>query len=180
MFDITPRLASSEILLRPIAEADFNGLFECARDKRVWAGHPSTQRYKERNFEQWFSGALNGQALTIIDNKTDRIIGSTRFYYNSVPEGAIAIGYTFLSYSYWGGRTNYQVKSLMFDYAFKKHSSVWMHISPSNIRSQKATLKLGAKHISDEEICLGDTLTLWQCYQLTNHRWLEIKGSRFT
>lgn len=173
MFDLTPDLSNDVILLRPLVKKDFDGLFTCAGDKRVWAGHPNNDRYQRKEFTKWFCRALDdGNALTVIDSKTAQIIGSTRFYYDATPSNGIAIGYTFLSYAYWGGGANYQLKGLMLDYAFQTYSSVWLHISPLNIRSQKATLKLGAQHIKDEVVSLGgNRQALYKFYKISRDSW---------
>jgi len=108
MLSLTPNLQNKEISIRPLVQTDFDGLFACGGNKEVWAGHPNSDRYKRKNFEKWFLDAINsGSGLTVIDNKTEKIIGSTRFYFEATSNDAIAIGFTFLACEYWGGETNY-------------------------------------------------------------------------
>ena len=180
MFNLTPNLSNEYVLVRPLLQKDFEGLYACGGDKRIWAGHPNTNRYQRKEFEQWFANAVESKsALTVIDNRTTKIIGSTRFYFEAIPNNCVAVGYTFLSYEYWGGKTNYQLKSLMFDYAFIYYTSIWVHIAPLNIRSQKAILKLGAEHVKDEVVSLGKGKpACYQFYKIDRGQWLKIKSER--
>ena len=178
MFELTPDLKNETISLRPLIQMDFEGLYACGGDERVWAGHPNINRYQREEFEQWFVNAVKSKsALTVIDNRTAKIIGSARFYFEAIPSDCVAVGYTFLSYEYWGGKTNHQLKSLMFDYAFAYYPSIWFHIAPSNIRSQKAILKLGAEHVKDEVVSLGNGKpACYQFYEISRRQWLKVKS----
>lgn len=42
-----------------------------------------------------------------------------------------------------------------------RHPAVWFHIDPSNIRSRKATAKLGAKHVYDAALNLSGNPASW-------------------
>jgi RimJ/RimL family protein N-acetyltransferase len=57
----------------------------------------------------------------------------------------VAIGFTFLVRSHWGGAANAELKGLMLDHAFRWARTVWFHVAASNVRSQKAMEKIGAK-----------------------------------
>ncbi len=173
MFDKQPQLTGKTILLRPLVKNDLEGLFICGGDERVWAGHPSPERYKRENFEKWFSTAFeSNSALTIVECGTNKIIGSTRYYFDETPRDEISIGYTFLAHRCWGGVVNSELKSIMLKHAFKSFGAVWFHVSPLNIRSQKAMLKIGANHIKDEIVSLGGSdPTLWKFYKINRQDW---------
>jgi RimJ/RimL family protein N-acetyltransferase len=94
----------------------------------------------------FFEGALeSGGAFVIIDAQTQQIIGSTRFHGYDPEKSEIEIGWTFLARKYWGGRYNAEIKQLMLTHAFQYVESVVFFVGESNIRSQKATEKIGAK-----------------------------------
>ena len=173
MFSQAPKLDSDNLLLRPMTPNDFEGLFACAGDKNVWAGHPSPNRYKKDQFKTWFSDAIdNGNALTIVRKKTGEIIGSTRFYFEESNSDSVSIGYTFIAHKYWGGDVNSELKATMLNYAFKHFSSVWFHVSPINVRSQKAVLKLGAKFIGSKHASLlGGEPIDWYFYKIEKKDW---------
>jgi RimJ/RimL family protein N-acetyltransferase len=85
----------------------------------------------------------SGGAFVVVD-KTQRIIGSTRFYGYDPAKSEIEIGWTFLARRYWGGRYNREMKKLLLVHAFKFVESVVFFVGEKNIRSQKAMEKIGA------------------------------------
>ncbi len=171
-FDSQPRLSGETLSLLPLQHDDFGGLYAAASDPETWAGHPATDRYKGDVFSKYFDFLLNnGGTLVILDNQLNRIIGCSRYYVApDIPDG-ISIGFTFLHHDYWGGPTNKELKKLMLAHAFKTFSEVWFHIDASNIRSQKATAKLGAKHIYDATIGISGAPGNWMCFSLGKDDW---------
>lgn len=143
-------LKDAIIKLIPLAETDFDKLFEVASDPLIWEQHPSNDRYQKDVFQLFFKDAIASKSgFLIIDNATDSIIGSTR-YYNYNPENqSIAIGFTFLARKFWGGIHNKSAKKLLIDYAFQKVDTIFFHIGSTNFRSQIATAKIGAKKIRE-------------------------------
>lgn len=177
-FNFQPDLLGENITLRPLRESDFDGLFSCASDKKIWEGHPSKNRYKESEFKKWFSSAIESDAaIVILDKKQNKIIGSSRFYIEASTPNEISIGYTFISRQYWGGKTNYEVKKLMLDYAFNYFNVVWFHISPSNIRSQKATQKIGSVFVCQKNSDLSGKSEPWLFYKMEKEVWHNLVAS---
>jgi N-acetyltransferase len=144
-FDLQPNLKGDLIELRPLTLEDWGDLFAVASDPLIWEQHPESDRYKEDVFKIFLSDALeSGGAFVIIDRKNQQIIGSTRFYGYDPEKSEIEIGWTFLARKYWGGRFNRELKQLMLDHAFKFVENVIFYVGENNIRSQKATEKIGA------------------------------------
>jgi RimJ/RimL family protein N-acetyltransferase len=144
-FDLQPHLKGKLIELRPIAPEDWNDLFAVASDPLIWEQHPESDRYKEDVFKVFFKDALeSGGAFVVIDTKNKRIIGSTRFHGYDPEKSEVEIGWTFLARKYWGGRYNREMKQLMLAHAFQFVENVLFYIGENNIRSQKATEKIGA------------------------------------
>ena len=144
-FDLQPRLKGELIELRPIAPNDWDDLFAVASDPLIWEQHPESDRYKEEVFKIFFKGALvSGGAFVVVDIKTQRIIGSTRFHGYDPEKSEIEIGWTFLARKYWGGRYNAEIKQLMLAHAFKFVENVIFFVGENNIRSQRATENIGA------------------------------------
>ncbi len=143
-FDLQPNLKGELIELRPLRPEDWNDLFAVASDPLIWEQHPESDRYKEEIFKVFFREALEcGGAFVIVDTTSQQIIGSTRFYGYDPEKSEIEIGWTFLARKYWGGRYNRELKQLMLDHAFKFVESVVLLVGENNIRSQKATEKIG-------------------------------------
>ena len=144
-FDLQPHLKGELIELRPLTPNDWDELFAVASDSLIWEQHPERDRYKEDVFRIFFKEALeSGGAFVIIDRKTQRIIGSTRFYGYDPEKSEIEIGWTFLARKYWGGRYNAEMKRLLLNHAFKFVESVVFFVGEDNVRSQKAMEKVGA------------------------------------
>jgi RimJ/RimL family protein N-acetyltransferase len=145
-FDLQPHLKGELTELRPLKREDWDGLFGVASDPLIWEQHPESDRYKEEVFKNFFESALeSGGAFVVIDPKTQQIIGSTRFHGYEPEKSEIEIGWTFLARKYWGGRYNREMKQLMLDHAFKFVENVVFFVGENNIRSQRATEKIGAR-----------------------------------
>jgi RimJ/RimL family protein N-acetyltransferase len=144
-FDLQPHLKGELIELRPLTPNDWDELFAVASDSLLWEQHPEPDRYKENVFRIFLKDALeSGGAFVIIDRKTQRIIGSTRFYGYDPDKSEIEIGWTFLARKYWGGRYNAEMKRLLLNHAFRFVESVVFFVGEDNVRSQKAMEKVGA------------------------------------
>ena len=144
-FDLQPHLKGELIELRPLTPEDWDDLFAVASDPLIWEQHPESDRYKEDVFKIFFREALeSGGAFVVIDKKSQRIIGSTRFYGYHPKKSEIEIGWTFLARKYWGGHYNREMKQLILAHAFKFVENVVFFVGQNNFRSQKAMEKIGA------------------------------------
>jgi RimJ/RimL family protein N-acetyltransferase len=140
-----PTLRGATVVLRPIAEDDFDALHSAANDPLIWEQHSERNRHERAVFERFFRDAMGcGGGLVIAEREGGRIIGSSR-YYDWKPNASVVIGYTFLERAHWGGRTNREVKSLMLAHAFAHVATAWFHVSPGNVRSQRALERIGAR-----------------------------------
>jgi RimJ/RimL family protein N-acetyltransferase len=147
-FELQPFLEGELVLLRPLSRNDFSSLYQVASDPLIWEQHPHKERYQRDVFESFFEKAIESKgALTVLNKTTHQIIGSSRFYELDSFKKQIAIGFTFLSRDHWGHVYNKEMKHLMLNHAFKFVESVLFHIGDTNLRSQKAIEKIGAKLI---------------------------------
>jgi RimJ/RimL family protein N-acetyltransferase len=149
--NLQPALLEDDLVkIVPLKENDFDILFVVASDPLIWEQHPTKDRYKKEVFQVYFDSAVSsGSAFLLLEKATSELMGSTRYYDYHPEQSRIAIGYTFLARKFWGGEYNRAVKKLLLDYAFEFVDSVIFHIGPTNIRSQKAILKIGAKKIGE-------------------------------
>lgn len=173
MFDDQPVLTGPNLHLRPLVKNDFDALHAAAADPRTWEGHPAKDRYKEEVFRSYFDFLLDaGGVLIAEDRNNNTVIGCSRYYVSPDVPDTISIGFTFLNSGYWGGETNRELKALMLGHAFQSFDEVWFHIDPTNIRSQRATAKLGAECIADRELDLAGNPAQWKCWRLKKKDWL--------
>jgi RimJ/RimL family protein N-acetyltransferase len=160
-FDLQPILTGNLINLRPLTREDFEPLFAVASDPLIWEQHPEKDRYTREVFQNYFDGAMESKgAFVIIDRKSDRIIGSSRYCNLDEAKSEVEIGWTFLERTFWGGTYNRELKSLMLGHAFRFVDRVLFVVGENNIRSQKALEKIGAKFLKKAQLPASDgTLT---------------------
>lgn len=153
-FNIQPiDLKNETIQLIPLQKIDFEELYKVASDPLVWEQHPNKLRYQKNVFHNYFEGALLSKGAFIIrENKTNEVIGSSRYYDFNEKENSILIGYTFIGRNFWGKGYNPAIKKLMLDYAFQFVDKVYFHVGALNIRSQKAIEKIGAVKVAEVEV----------------------------
>ena len=119
-FNTQPTLTEGDLIVRPMAAADRDGLAAAAADPLIWAGHPVKDRHKREVFDPYFDFLLDsGSAMTFVERASGRIIGCSRFYIAPDAPEAVSIGFTFLARDHWGGETNRIVKRLMLNHIFE-------------------------------------------------------------
>lgn len=165
-----PTLVNELVQIVPLKESDFDELFFIASDELLWEQHPEKNRYKKEVFQDFFDAAIASEsAFKIIDVKTGKTIGSTRFYDFNENEKSVAIGYTFIDRKYWATPYNRALKDLMINYAFQSIENIVFHVGDTNFRSQKAVEKLGA--IRTETISNKETGKTNFIFTLTKNNW---------
>ena len=150
-FDLQPTLIGKLIELRPLKRNDFDELFRAASDPLIWEQHPESDRHTLDVFRKYFDGAIESHgAFAIIERKTKRMIGSSRYWDFKPVEREIEIGWTFLEREFWGGKYNRELKQLMLSHAFRFVDRVVFVVGENNFRSQKALEKIGATFLKKE------------------------------
>lgn len=170
-------LRSDILTLRPMRVEDRVALQEAASDPKIWAGHPTTNRYEPEVFGAYFDALLVAGGTLVARDVLGQAIGMSRYYASAdAPEG-IGIGFTFLTRAHWGGAMNFEMKRLMLRHLFATVNEAWFHIAPTNVRSQKATAKLGAERMDDGVLDLGTGPAEWARMRLTRAKWAEVCAS---
>jgi N-acetyltransferase len=143
-FDLQPTLRGELLELRPLCQDDFDALYAAASDPRIWEQHPESNRHKRDVFQRYFDGAIeSGGAFAVVDRRTGRIIGSSRYHGYDEAASEIEIGWTFLERAYWGGSYNREMKRLMVAHALTFVKRVVFMVGLTNARSQRAMEKIG-------------------------------------
>ena len=160
MPDLQPTLRGERVTLRPIRadglSSDLDAMHAAASDPEVWVQHSEKNRHERAVFERFFKGAVeSGGGLVVVDNATGAVIGSSRYYDWNPADESVVIGYTYLARAYWGGAVNGEVKRLMIAHAFGFARTVWFHVSPGNVRSQRALERIGARLDRREMVPVG-------------------------
>lgn len=123
-----------------------------------------------------------GLAFAVIDKKSDKIIGTSR-YTNATPEyKRLEIGYTWYTKSYQKSFVNTECKLLLLTYAFEVLETVAVELRTNwyNFESRKAIARLGAKqdgvlrnHQINPDGSLRDTVV----FSIINSEWKACKRS---
>lgn len=151
--DRQPTLDGETLLLRPLMEADREGLYAVASDKELWALHPAHDRWQRPVFDKLFDEALaNGGALAVMDRETGRIVGSSQYRPSAGEPGAMEIGWTFLERAKWGGATNRELKRLMLAHALAHVERCVFRVGADNHRSRGAMVKIGGRLLERTEL----------------------------
>ena len=155
--DLQPTLKGQWVTLRPLLRSDFEALYAAASDPLIWEQHPEPNRYQRPVFETYFNSGIECRgAFAILDSKTGKIIGSTRFYSHDTELKEVVIGYTFIERAYWGKKHNPEMKKMLLEHAFQKADRVLFYIGEKNTRSRKAIESIGAVLIDRSERTLPD------------------------
>ncbi len=150
-FDHQPVLTGRLVIVRPLRPEDCEDLYAVAADPLIWEQHPVKTRHERQEFLRFFRESLaSGGALAVIDAKTRRLIGSSRFHGWDECRKEIEIGWTFLARSHWGGAYNRELKQLMLAHAFRFVDRVVFFVGLENVRSQRAIQKIGAVRVGEQ------------------------------
>ena len=168
-FDFAPTLRGDLLWLRPLREDDYDALYAVASDPLIWEQHPSSDRYNDEVFREFFREAMEGgTAFAAVASGDGKIIGSSRYYDYNPDARDIEIGWSFLARSHWGGAFNREMKRLMLRHAFHFVDSVVFMVGPDNLRSQKAVLKIGGvQEASRRRAGSGPDGLLYHVYRVT-------------
>ena len=175
-----PELIGSQLRLRPLRDDDFDALHAAASDPLIWDQHPDPLRWQRERFTRdFFEGAVQSEgAFVAIDRSDDSVVGSSRYYDWNAAQREVAIGYTFLTRSHWGGRYNAEMKRLMLDHAFRWAERIWLHVGEGNLRSRKAVEKLGAKLIDDRPVPVNGIDLPYCYYRIDRTAWEQGRAER--
>ena len=156
--DWQPTLLGERVALRPMAADDLDPLHAAASDPLIWAQHSVRDRHERAVFQRYFEGGMAcGGGLVASDPGTGRTIGASRYYGWDPANRSVIIGYTFLVRELWGTGVNREMKQLMLGHAFRWASTVWFHVSPENIPSQRALEGMGARLHARQDIDVDGT-----------------------
>jgi RimJ/RimL family protein N-acetyltransferase len=172
-------LQRGALRIEPIADADIPALVTLAETNRQELMYMSgTQRL------DWYREGLvaqrDGLAIVFVIRLGDQLVGTTRFadFNNSLPSAEI--GWTWLDHSQHGTGLNATIKYLMLKHAFENWRMVRVQLktAASNLRSQRAIEKLGARregqlrnHRRLADGRLDDTVM----FSITDEEWPAIK-----
>lgn len=178
-------LQGEKVTLVPLDNAHFAELLEVGKQEQIWEHISINGADRERLMQHLKSAVLKrgtGEQypFTVIDNKTNRIIGSTLFH-NIFPEHRkLEIGWTWYDPAYWRTGYNRECKLLLLTYCFEslKTVRVQLQTDENNLRSRTAILGIGATFegiLRKERIRANGAFRNTVMYSIIDEEWPGVK-----
>lgn len=193
--NLTSVLEGEIVRLEPLARRHEQGLFEAARDERIWRWIPfpagDGSRFpaaSSETFHLWFEDALARSeagtegAFVTLDARTGEPIGSTRYLALRPEHRGLEIGWTWLAPSRWQTGANVEAKLLMLEHAFGRLGCMRVEFKTDarNERSRNALAALPAqfegifrKHMLRPDGGVRDSAY----YSITDDEWPEVRDN---
>ena len=121
----------------------------------------------------------------IVEKKSSRIIGMTRFLHIDNENRRVEIGHTWIAKSFRGTAVDTEAKFLMLQYAFEKLLCIKVEIRADvlNKVSIQAIERLGAKQdgiLRKHEIMKNGRIGNTLCYSIISEEWPDIRENLVT
>lgn len=185
MIEFQKNIKSEKVLLRPIESNDAKEMITLTSNPRMWDFFTSDLSINSELIK-WIENAKTDNqnskkiAYTVLNSKTNEIIGSTSIGNISIRDKRVEIGWTWVSEKYQGKGYNSHIKYLLLKYCFEECSieRVEFKTDVLNIPAKKALKKIGA---TEEGVLRSHTLmikgrrrnTIY--YSILKEEWRDIK-----
>ena len=149
----TPMILEGDaVRIVPLDPAHANDLLVAAADPEIWRYMPIPQPTSLAEVTAWIDDAWKhagtGEQVpfALIDPRTDRAIGSTRFLEIRSEWRTLEIGWTWLAASVQRTAVNTETKYLLLRHAFRDLGAIRMQfkVDARNVKSQRAVERIGA------------------------------------
>lgn len=185
LYEIT--LTGQIVTLTPLKREHTNALLEASSDGELWnLWYTSVPNNKtiEAYLDKAFNDQEAGVALlfAVVDNVTQKIIGTTRYCNADNQNNRVEIGYTWYAKSYQRTGVNTECKYLLLSHAFETLNAIAVEFRTHwhNNASRTAIARLGAKqdgvlrnHQKNAEGIYRDTVV----FSIIDQEWPTVKKS---
>ncbi len=179
-------LEGRHIRLEPLSLSHCESLIAAAGDGKLWNSIVTIVPTRE-NMAEYLEAALAEQAkgselpFVIVQKVTNRIVGTTRFYYIQPHQRNAAIGYTWVAASAQRTAVNTEAKLLLLTHAFEHWHCVRIEFITDvlNEQSRAAILRLGAKQegiLRNHIIMPSGRIRDSVCFSIIAEEWPEVKA----
>ena len=181
-------LEGHHVILRSPRSDDLEGLCDAANDGEIWknpfAFFPSVSEMSIylQNLIKHDDTVL---PFILVEKKSNRIIGMTRFLHMDNENRRVEIGHTWIAKSFRGTAVNTEAKFLMLQYAFEELHCITVEIRADGLNkvSRKAIERLGAKQdgvLRKHEIMKNGRIGNTICYSIISEEWPNVRESLMT
>lgn len=145
-------LHGRHVRLEPLSHAHLDDLLRAAADPEIWNYLPVPQPKNADELRVVIDNALAdlergwSQPFAIVDLRSGRAVGSTRYLDIRQSDRGLEIGWTWLSSDVWRTPINTECKYLLLKHAFEELSALRVQLKTDerNARSRAAILRIGA------------------------------------
>ena len=172
--------------LEPLSLAHQEALIAAAGDGELWNSIVTIVPTRD-TMTEYIEAALTGQVkgselpFVIVQKATNRIVGTTRFYYIQPHQRNASIGYTWVAASAQRTAVNTEAKLLLLTHAFEHWDCVRVEFITDvlNQQSRAAILRLGARQegiLINHLILPNGPLRESVCFRISAEEWPEVKA----
>ena len=189
MIPVDLTLQTNKVILRPVAEDDFEIFLQLAQDDDSWkyftlnlADRHQLRRWMDIAFSE--REANTRRPFTIIEKSSNRIAGSMSMGNISMHDLRLEIGWSWLGKDFRSTHVNTHSKYAMMKYAFDEihFERVEFKTDVLNERARKGLEKIGGK----AEGILRSHMTMWNnrrrdsiYYSVIKNEWPQLKQTTF-
>ncbi|HEY8762018.1 MAG TPA: GNAT family protein [Candidatus Dormibacteraeota bacterium] len=178
-------LEGSQVRLEPLDRRHADDLAVAAADPLIWRWLPVQVNSRE-DLEHWIDDALAAaaagteHAFAVIDQRTGRAVGSTRYMDIAPAHKGVEVGWTWYGRDAWGSAVNPESKLLLLGHAFEDWGAIRLYLKTDSLneRSRAAIAKLGAKYEGDlrnHRIRPDGSYRHSSHYSILDSEWPEVK-----
>jgi RimJ/RimL family protein N-acetyltransferase len=146
-------LAGKRARLEPISHDHAQGILAAAGEESIWRYMPLKLNTPEA-VAWWIDDALAANArgtdavFAIVEQSTDRVLGSTRYLDIRPAHRGLEIGWTWLAKDQWRNGVNTECKFLLLQHAFETLEAIRVQLKTHrmNFRSRRAIERIGAQY----------------------------------
>ncbi|WP_340678996.1 GNAT family protein [Paraglaciecola sp.] len=180
-------LKGKTVTLVPLKLEHAGALVNAAADGELW-NLWFTSVPSQSSITAYIEFALAQQDLgkslpfVVVDNSSQKIVGSTRFCNADTTNKRVEIGYTWYAKSVQKTVVNTECKHLLLCHAFETLSAIAVEFRTHwhNHRSRNAIIRLGAKQdgvLRNHQVMSDGSYRDTVVFSITNSEWLAVKAS---
>jgi RimJ/RimL family protein N-acetyltransferase len=186
--DLAVVLEGEVVRLEPLEMRHEEGLYEAARDERVWRWLPEYAARDRDMFRRWLEMAVTDReagrdaGFATVEVRTGWPVGSTRYLALRPEHRGLEIGWTWLAPSAWGTGANIEAKLLMLRHAFEALGCMRVEFKTDarNERSRGALEALPARFegiFRKHMLVRGGTLRDSAYYSIIDDEWPDVEAN---
>jgi RimJ/RimL family protein N-acetyltransferase len=150
--DLRERFTGELVTVEPLAAAHEQGMIDAAGDAEMFRWMPVDMASSPDAVRLWLATSLQSAAaerevpFAVLDARSGRVLGSTRFLELRFEHLRVEIGWTWLARTAWSTGANVETKLLLLSHAFERVGCrrVEFKTDARNERSRGALTALGA------------------------------------